>query len=109
MENPPTQTRRGNVHLKFKSLPPQGRWHGVAVTDEGHLPLPMGEVPRRGGEGIFTLSVSFADSSPKVGAKENEGNGLPHQRARWFAMTLFYLSTFDKPAHSKPKDSGAVR
>ena len=27
-------------------------------TDEGYLPLPMGEVPRRGGEGMFTLSVT---------------------------------------------------
>ena len=27
-------------------------------TDEGCLPLPMGEVPRRGGEGMFTLSVT---------------------------------------------------
>ena len=33
------------------------------------LPLPMGEVPRRGGEGAFTLSVGFAASSPRVGAK----------------------------------------
>ena len=27
-------------------------------TDEGYLPLPMGEVSRRGGEGMFTLSVT---------------------------------------------------
>ncbi len=31
----------------------------------------MGEVPRMGGEGVFTLSVGFAASSPRVGAKEN--------------------------------------
>jgi len=31
------------------------------------LPLPLGEVPRRGGEGA--LSVGFADSSPKGGAR----------------------------------------
>ena len=31
------------------------------------MPLPLGEVPRRGGEGA--LSVGFADSSPKGGAK----------------------------------------
>jgi len=27
-------------------------------TDEGNLPLPMGEVPGRGGEGVVTLSVT---------------------------------------------------
>ena len=27
-------------------------------TDEGYLPLHMGEVSRRGGEGMFTLSVT---------------------------------------------------
>ena len=32
-------------------------------TDEG-LVSPMGEVPGRGGEGVFTLSVGFAASSP---------------------------------------------
>ena len=39
-------------------------------TDEGHLPLPMGEVPLEGAErALFTLSVGFAASSPKGGAK----------------------------------------
>ena len=34
------------------------------------LPLPMGEVPLEGAERAnFTLSVGFAASSPKVGAK----------------------------------------
>ena len=36
------------------------------------LPLPLGEVPSAaalGGEGFLALSVSFADSSPRVGAK----------------------------------------
>ena len=34
------------------------------------LPLPMGEVPLEGAERVFfTLSVGFAASSPKVGAK----------------------------------------
>ncbi len=34
------------------------------------LPLPMGEVPLKGAERAnFTLSVGFAASSPKVGAK----------------------------------------
>ena len=34
------------------------------------LPLPMGEVPLEGAErAIFTLSVGFAASSPRVGAK----------------------------------------
>ena len=38
------------------------------VTDKGHLPLPMGEVPEAE-RAIFTLSVGFAASSPRVGAK----------------------------------------
>ena len=42
--------------------------HGKAVTDKGHLPLPMGEVPEAE-RAIFTLSVGFAASSPRVGAK----------------------------------------
>ena len=46
------------------------RWHGAAVTDEGYLPLPLGEVPEAE-RAIFTLSVGFAASSPKGGAKEN--------------------------------------
>ena len=50
-------------------------------TDEGNLPLPMGEVPRRGGEGVLLPFQSLRDSSPRGGAKENEGNGLPHQCA----------------------------
>ena len=45
-------------------------------TDEGHLPLPLGEVPGRGGEGFILPSQSLRDSSPRVGAKED---GLPHQ------------------------------
>ena len=38
------------------------------MTDKGHLPLPMGEVPEAE-RAIFTLSVGFAASSPRVGAK----------------------------------------
>ena len=38
------------------------------MTDEGHLPLPLGEVPEAE-RAIFTLSVGFAASSPGVGAK----------------------------------------
>ena len=45
------------------------RWHGAAVTDEGYLPLPMGEVPRRGREGVLLPSLLLRDSSPRVGAK----------------------------------------
>ena len=40
----------------------------TAVPDEGHLPLPMGEVPEAE-MAFFTLSVGFAASSPRVGAK----------------------------------------
>ena len=42
------------------------------------LPLPLGEVPRTGR--VFTLSVSFADSSPRVGAKGRPelGQALGH-------------------------------
>ena len=43
-------------------------------------PLPMGEVPGRGGEGGFTLSVGFAASSPRVGAK---GKRIANQCAHW--------------------------
>ena len=41
------------------------------------LPLPMGEVPLEGAERAnFTLSVGFAASSPKVGAKEKRGERI---------------------------------
>ena len=41
------------------------------------LPLPMGEVPLEGAERVFfTLSVGFAASSPKVGAKEKRGERI---------------------------------
>ncbi len=41
------------------------------------LPLPMGEVPLKGAERAnFTLSVGFAASSPKVGAKEKRGERI---------------------------------
>ena len=40
----------------------------TAVPDEGHLPLPMGEVPEAE-MAFFTLSVGFAASSPRVGAQ----------------------------------------
>ena len=39
-----------------QSLPLRGRWHGVAVTDEG-LASPYGR-GAGGGEGVFTLSVT---------------------------------------------------
>ena len=42
--------------------------NGKAVPDKGHLPLTMGEVPEAE-RAIFTLSVGFAASSPRVGAK----------------------------------------
>ena len=48
----------------------------------------MGEVPGRGGEGVFTLSVGFAASSPRGGAKGDKGgDGLPHQSALNYGMT----------------------
>ena len=52
-----------------------------------HLPLPMGEVPKAE-RACFTLSVGSAASSPRVGAKGE--NGLPHQCEHWFAMTFFF-------------------
>ena len=58
------------MYLKFKSLPP----HGEAVTDEG---LSLWERCPAGAERVcFTLLVSFADSSPKVGAKEDCGKRI---------------------------------
>ena len=33
------------------------------------------------------------------------GNGLPHQRARWFAMTLYFQAFFNRPTGSMPKHS----
>ena len=48
------------------------------MTDEGYLPLPLGEVPEAE-RAIFTLSVGFAASSPKGGAKGDEENGLPRR------------------------------
>ena len=59
-----TPTRR-----KKESLP---LWRRMRV-----LPLPMGEVPLEGAERAnFTLSVGFAASSPKVGAKEKRGERI---------------------------------
>ena len=59
-----------------QSLPPRGRWHGTAVTDEGHLPLPMGEVPGRGGEGdtypLSRLRHQLPQSGSQGGTKETD-------------------------------------
>ncbi len=50
--------------------------HGEAVTDEG-LASPYGRGAPQGAERVcFTLSVSFADSSHKVGAKEDCGKRI---------------------------------
>ena len=57
----------------------------------------MGEVPRRGGEGVLLPSQSLRDSSPRVGAKGERivtgGNPWkgPHQCEHWFAMTCVYF------------------
>jgi len=37
--------------------------------------------------GRYLPSQSLRNSSPRVGAKGDEENGLPHQSADWFAMT----------------------
>ena len=57
-------------------------------TDEGNLPLTLRKVPGRSGESVFTLSVGFAASSPRVGAKGERGVRIatPALR-RWLAMT----------------------
>ena len=58
--------------------------------------------PREGAERACLPSQSLRDSSPKVGAKGNEGNGLPHQCEHWFAMTVFYYSALQKRYRATP-------
>ena len=45
------------------------RWHGTAVADEGPLPLPMGEVPWKGGEGGVYHLCHFVTAPPEGEAK----------------------------------------
>ena len=53
------------------------------------MPLPMGEVPPEGGgEGEFYPLSHFVTAPPEVEPRGDEGNGLPHQSADWFAMTI---------------------
>ena len=52
----------------IRAFPWGERQHGAAVTDEGHLPLPLGEVPEA--ERVQLPSQSLRDSSPKVGAEK---------------------------------------
>ena len=68
-------------------------------TDEG-LASPYGRgAPAGAARACFTLSVGFAASSPKVGAKGKRivtgGNPWkgPHQSADWFAMTCVIRSS----------------
>ena len=55
------------------------------------LPLPMGEVPLEGAERACLPSQSLRDSSPKVGAKGDEGNGLPHHLSGLVRNDTFYF------------------
>ena len=53
------------VTIRTLSLPPWGRWHGAAVTDEG-LASPHGRgAPGRGGEGDFYLLSHFVTAHPE--------------------------------------------
>ena len=51
------------------------------------LPLPMGEVPLEGAERACFPSQSLRDSSPKVGAKGERGNGENPQRGHTTVST----------------------
>ena len=89
------------------------------------LPLPMGEVPLEGAERAnFTLSVGFAASSPKVGAKEKRGErivpgensrantqkGLPSgNRRQAFFMQFSKASYFHRPSGYLPASVMAFR
>ena len=54
-----------DVAIRILSLPPWGRWHGAAVTDEG-LASPYGRgAPGRGGEGDFYLLSHFVTAHPE--------------------------------------------
>ena len=87
------------------------------------LPLPMGEVPLKGAERAnFTLSVGFAASSPKVGAKEKRGErivpgensrtntqkGLPSARQAFF-LQFSKASYFHRPSGYLPASVMAFR
>ena len=73
------------------------RWHGIAVTDEGNLPLPMGEVPGQGGEGDLYPLSHFVTAPPEWEPRGKDG--LPRQCAHCLAMTCFFDSL---PAPGNP-------
>ena len=85
------------------------------------LPLPMGEVPLKGAERAnFTLSVGFAASSPKVGAKEKRGERIvtgenSHTNTKRLAVqtaslfAIFEASYFHRPSGYLPASVMAFR
>ena len=81
-----TVSLRASVHtgvaIRFPCLPlgeGGSRVSRKRETDEGHLSLPMGEVPQRGGEGDFYPLSHFVTAPPEWEPRGTEGNGLPHQ------------------------------
>ena len=63
------------------------------------LPLPMGEVPLEGAERAnFTLSVGFAASSPKVGAKEKRGERIMTGGNPWKAIPVTSVASSQRHA-----------
>ena len=54
-------------------------------TDEGHLPLPLGEVPGRGGEGFFCPLSHFVTAPPEWEPRKTDcrTSDIGH----WLAMT----------------------
>ena len=75
------QCRNTGVAIRSPKPSPHGeggsRVPRKRETDEGNLPLPMGEVPQRGGEGDFyplsRLRRQLPQSGSQGGTRENEG------------------------------------
>ena len=99
--------RRGNPYLKaFPAGEGGSHVSRKCETDEGYLPLPMGEAPGRGGEGSICPLSHFV-TAPRVGAKgEARENGLPHQSADWFAMTCVIREFQEYPGDCHTSDVG---
>ena len=83
---------------------------GVAIRfpkpsspDEGHLPLPMGEVPRRGGEGVFYPLSHFVTAPPEW---EPRGKRIATSAAGLLAMTCVIRRLPEYPGDCHTSDIG---
>jgi len=80
------QRRNAGVAIRFLLPSLGGRWHGKAVTDEG-LASPYGRDAQCRSTGRRGFSCPLSQLRWQFPPEwEPREDGLPHQRARWFAM-----------------------